>query len=161
MAKKQLAEHEDTELDAGEARVYELGFHLDPGLASEEVKAAYQEIRALIEGKGEVVAEGEPEKVALAYTISRAATSGRRDFDSAYFAWIAYEASVAAHGEVVTAASANTRIIRFIDLTTDKDTARAASDRAELAAKIPERSTEPEAVTDDVALEAALESATL
>src|SRR3989344_4760775 len=150
---------------AGEARVYELGFHLDPGLATEEAKSAYQAIRALIGGKASISAEGEPEKVALAYTISRAGPSdarARRDFDSAYFAWIAYETPVAAHGEIVAAAGADARIIRFIDLTTDKDTARAALERAELAAKVSERTDETtEAVADDVALDAALESATL
>lgn len=167
MAKKGVALEESTNTDsglpaqAGEVRVYELGFHLDPALASEEAKSAYQEIRALIESKGEIVAEGAPEKVALAYTISRAATSGRRDLDSAYFAWIAYEASVAAHGEVVSAAGADPRIIRFIDLVTDKETAHAAGERAELLAKIPERPIDAEPVSEDVALDAALESATL
>lgn len=161
MAKKGAAEQADTDIDSGEARVYELGFHLDPGLASEEVKSAYQEMRSLIEGKGEIVAEGAPEKVALAYTISRAATAGRRDFDSSYFAWIAYEAAVAAHGEIVTAAGTDMRIIRFIDLVTDKETAHAAGERAELLAKIPERPTEVGPASEDIALDAALESATL
>ena len=161
MAKKGATAQEDTELDSGEARVYELGFHLDPGLATEEVKSAYQTIRSLIADAGEIVAEREPEKIALAYTISRAATSGRRDFDSAYFAWIAYETPVDAHSQIVAAAGADTHIIRFIDLTTDKDTARAALERTELAAKVPEQPAEVElGVAEDVALDAALESAT-
>ena len=158
MAKKGETEQEDTEIDAGEARVYELGFHLDPELPSEEVKKAYQAVRTLVAGKGEIVAEGEPEKVALAYTISRQEVAGRRDFDSAYFAWVAYEASVEEHAEVTSAAGADKRIIRFIDLTTDKESARHAAEREALAAKVPERVDEPEVVTEDAALDAALES---
>ncbi len=156
-------EHEDTNIEeAGEARVYELGFHLDPELPTEEVKSAYQSIRSLIMGKGEIVAEGEPEKIPLAYTISRqghAEAATRRDFDSAFFSWIAYEALVDAHSEIVTAVGADRRIIRFIDLVTDKETVRAAKERAELAAKIPENEPEIDAATDDAALDAALLSA--
>ena len=164
MAKKDAKEREDAEIEEmGEARVYELGFHLDPELSSEMVKSAYQSVHSLISGKGEVVAEGEPEKIALAYTISRQGPSnapGRSDFDSAYFCWITYEAPVEAHEEIVRAAGAERRIIRFIDLATDKEAARDALQRAELAATTPEREPEAtDAVSGDAALDAALLSA--
>ena len=79
------------EATEGEARVYELGFHLDPELSSEEVKNAYETMRELIVGKGTLVAEGEPQTIQLAYTISRQGRSdapARRDFNSAHFCWI-------------------------------------------------------------------------
>lgn len=145
------------EIESGETRVYELGFHLDPELPAEEVRAAYQAMRGLIEGKGELVAEGEPEKMELAYTISRQDVSGRRDFDSAYFCWIAYEASVDSHAEVVSAAGAEKRIIRFIDVATDKEAARHAVERRELAVKTAGPDSEAE-LPADAALDAALES---
>lgn len=141
MAKQDTEMREDEIFDdGGEARVYELGFHLDPELPSEEVKKAYHAVRELIVGKGTLVAEGEPEKIQLAYTISRKEVSGRRDFDSAYFAWIVYEASALEHSEIIAAAAANARIIRFIDLITDKESARHAVEMREIAAKtqVPE-----------------------
>jgi len=149
----------DVELeDTGpELRVYELGFHLDPELPTEEVKKAYQEIRAFIEEMGTVVAEGEPQKIPLAYTISRQETSGRRDFDSAYFAWIAYEATAAKHAEILTSADVDKRIIRFIDLLTTKDAARHAVEMHELSLKTAGRAEEAEA-TPDAELDAALEN---
>ncbi|MDO8408253.1 MAG: 30S ribosomal protein S6 [bacterium] len=165
MAKKGAVEREDAEIEdssearVGETRVYELGFHLDPELSSEVVKSAYQDIRSLIAGKGEVVAEGEPEKIALAYTISRQGPSnapGRRDFDSAYFCWIAYEAPVEAHEEIVRAVGAQMRIIRFIDLATDKEAARDALQRAELAGLTSEGGSEVADASSDDALDAAL-----
>ncbi|MGK4455948.1 hypothetical protein, partial [Klebsiella pneumoniae] len=53
-----------------EPRVYELGFHLDPELPQEEAKKTYQSLKDLITNNGgSLVAEGEPEKIALAYTI--------------------------------------------------------------------------------------------
>lgn len=160
MAKK----NNDVEMEAGaeeigsEPRVYELGFHLDPELPTEEVKKAYKEIRTAIEGLGTIVAEGEPEKIPLAYTISRQDTSGRRDFDSAFFSWIAYETTPSNHSEILTSVGVNKRVIRFIDLLTTKDAARHAVEMHELRVKTPEREESPEASLN-TELDAALENA--
>ncbi|HVM58892.1 MAG TPA: 30S ribosomal protein S6 [Candidatus Paceibacterota bacterium] len=160
MARKNDAEmQEGADLEGSDvSRVYELGFHLDPELPSEEVKKAYQELRSMVEAQGAIVAEGEPEKVRLAYTISRQETSGRRDFDSAYFAWIAYETSAAKHEEVLSAAKGDSRIIRFIDVITSKDAARHAVEMRELSRSTPEAKNEAEEA-NDATLDAALESA--
>ena len=137
MAKKQDMDLmvEESEVVTSEPRVYELGFHLDPELPTEEVKKTYQAITDLIAGRGEIVAQVEPEKIQLAYTISRQEVSGRRDFNSAYFAWIVYEADAAAHAEIVAAANANKAVVRFIDLATTKEAARHALEVHELLAK--------------------------
>ncbi|MHB8660837.1 MAG: 30S ribosomal protein S6 [Minisyncoccota bacterium] len=142
-----------------ESRVYELGFHLDPELPVEEVKKAYQAVHSLIEKKGTLVAEGEPEKIQLAYTISRQEVAGRRDFNSAYFSWIVYEASAANHAEILTAAAADKHIIRFIDVVTTKDAARHAVEMREISAKAPKHVEETDAAaTVGAELDAALES---
>ncbi|HQT83101.1 MAG TPA: 30S ribosomal protein S6 [Candidatus Paceibacterota bacterium] len=140
-----------------EPRVYELGFHVDPELPMEEVKKAYQAVRESIAGKGTVIAEGEPEKIQLAYTISRQDVAGRRDFDSAYFSWIAYEATPAGHAEIVAAAGADTHLIRFIDVLTTKDAARHAVEMHELRMKAPEHTESPEEAAG-AELDAALEN---
>ncbi len=142
MAKEKDAEmrvDEALEGEGSELRVYELGFHLDPELPTEEAKKTYQTIRELIASKGVIVAEGEPEKIQLAYTISLQETGGRRDFDSAYFSWVAYEATAASHAGVLAATNAEKRVIRFIDLLTTKDAARHAVEMRELSMKVPER----------------------
>ena len=159
MAKQDIEMREEDSLeDVGdEARVYELGFHLDPELPTEEVKKAYQAVRELVAGKGTLVAEGEPTKIKLAYTISRQETAGRRDFDSAYFSWIVYEASAQGHADVIAAASADKRIIRFIDLLTSKDAARHSVEMRELSMKTPEHAEDPEEAAG-AALDAALEN---
>lgn len=147
----------------GAARVYELGFHLDPELPTEEVKKAYQAILELITSKSTIVALGEPEKIQLSYTISRQGASdapGRRDFDSAYFSWIVYETSAGSHADILTAASADKRIIRFIDLLTTKDAARHSVEMRELSLKTPERTKEQETVSG-TELDAAIEHATI
>ncbi len=144
--------------DAGsESRVYELGFHLDPELPTEEAKKAYQAMRATIAGKGAVVAEGEPEKIQLAYTISLQETSGRRDFDSAYFSWIAYETTATEHAGIIAAAGADKHIIRFIDLLTTKDAARHSVEVREISLKASERAEDAEEIAG-AELDAALEN---
>ena len=138
-------------------RVYELGFHLDPELPTEEVKKSYQAVRATISEKGTVVAEGEPEKIQLAYTISRQEVAGRRDFDSAHFSWIAYEATPSAHAEILAVTDANKHIIRFIDLLTTKEAAHHAVEMHEIALTMPKTNTDAE-VSAGAELDAALEN---
>jgi ribosomal protein S6 len=166
-----MAKHKDIEgaADAemendAESRVYELGMHLDPELPVEEVKKVCSALHKLLAEQGAVVvAEVEPEKIALAYTISRQEVAGRRDFDSAYFAWIVYEATIAAHESIVAAVRANSHIVRCIDLTTTKDAARHALEAHELSKKtVPvAESAIPADETMTAELDVALESATL
>lgn len=138
MAKKDneaVLETAEMDADHAEKRVYELGFHIDADLPAEEAKKTYQGIRAAIAGKGAVIAEGEPQKIPLAYTISRSEPSGRRDFDSSYFAWIAYEADGTGHQSITETAKEESRIFRFIDLRTTKEEAQHAAEMHELMAK--------------------------
>jgi len=121
--------------DLSETRVYELGFHLDGELPQEEVKKTYQGIHDRISAVGTVVAEGEPTKVPLAYTISRQETTGRRDFDTAFFCWIAYETDGAGHDDVLALAKGEASIIRFLDIRTTREAATHAAEMHELFAK--------------------------
>ena len=130
----------ELEIEEGnnETRTYELGFHIDPELPQEEVKKTYQAIREKIAAAGEIIAEGEPEKIPLAYTISRQETTGRRDFTSAYFAWIAYEATGEGHETIGSMARSESRIVRFIDLRTSVEAAKHSAEMRELKLKSPE-----------------------
>lgn len=153
----------EMELDGeAETRVYELGFHLDPELPVEGIKKAYAAVRDIISSKGVLVAEGEPVTIQLAYTISRQETSGRRDFNSAYFSWIAYEATPEAHAEIVAYAGADKAIIRFIDLVTTKEAARHAVEIREFTIKAAEPTAPEEVeVAAETELDTALQNATL
>ena len=165
MARKEKEAPEGDEmLDAthAEMRVYELGFHIDPELPSEEVKKVYEGIRSLIAKKGTVIAEGAPQKIQLAYTISRSDVSGRRNFDTAFFAWVAYEANGAGHEAVIGGAGEELRIIRFIDLRTTKEAARHFAEMQEIALKTAEQtSSEEEGGVSDAELSAAIEEVTV
>jgi ribosomal protein S6 len=151
---------ETLEIESSESRVYELGFHLDPELPIEEVKKAYQTIKGVIAEKGTLVAESEPVKIQLAYTISRQEVAGRRDFDSAYFSWVVYETPAENHAEILQIVNKDKRIVRFIDLSTTKDAARHSVELRELSMKTPMQAEDSEAVLG-TELDAALESVTI
>ena len=147
-----MAKGQNEDVNAEEAvndsspRVYELGFHIDPELPTEEVKKIFGEIRDIIAEKGGIIAEEEPVSIPLAYTISRQQTSGRRDFNSAFFSWVVYETDAANHTDILKVVGADARIIRFIDLITTKEAARHASELREMALKVPEKPVDAEAV---------------
>lgn len=145
MAKKKEDTLDELALEATpEPRVYELGFHLDPELPQEEVKKVYQGVRDLIAGVGTIIAEGEPVKIPLAYTISRMDTTGRRDFNSASFCWIAYEADGPSHQKISEAARDNTLIIRFLDIRSSVEEAKHSADMQEMFAQMATAANEEE-----------------
>lgn len=147
MAKKDV-ERDEQDANHAEPRVYELSFHIDPELGTEEAKKAYQGLRAKAEAAGSLVAEGEPQKIQLAYTVSRKETGGRRDFDSSYFAWVAYEANGEGHDAVVEAAKAEGRVFRYLDIRTEKEAARHAAEMHEIMAKESLKEEQEEEVAD-------------
>jgi ribosomal protein S6 len=159
MAKKSeaAASVEEMDIDHAEPRVYELGFHIDPELSNEEVKKTYQSIREIASKTGEIVAEGEPQKIQLAYTVSRSETGGRRDFDTSFFSWFAYETNGAGHGAVAQAVATTARVFRFLDIRTTKEAAQNSallSEMMQKAAKDLEQEGEDE--VSDAEIEQAL-----
>lgn len=145
----------ENEADHAEARVYELGFHIDAELAQEDMKKTYQSFKDLVSSNGgTVIAEGEPEKIQLAYTISRMSTAGRRDFNTSYFGWIVYEINGAGHAAVTAAVTSDLRVFRFLDLRTTKESAKHSAEMHEFYRKAPEALVEEDSADAD--LDAAL-----
>jgi ribosomal protein S6 len=69
--------------------VYEVGFHLLPSIPEGEVAAQVEKIRSLL-GSAEIISQGAPERMTLAYTIERAAGGKREKFSQSYFGWIKF-----------------------------------------------------------------------
>lgn len=161
MAKKDKAvdaAEETLSSEHSELRAYELGFHLDPELTEGDAKKAYQALRELA-AKGGIIAEGEPRKIPLAYTVSRTEQSVRRDFDASWFGWFAYEADGAGHEAVVEAASADKRVFRFLDVRTTKEAAEHAQEMHDLMLKAAASREEGGEEVSDAELDAAIKEA--
>ena len=155
------AREEENSENSAEPRVYELGFHIDPELSQKEVKRIFQEMKTIAENAGALIATSEPEKIQLAYTISHMEHTGRHDFSAAFFVWIAYEATSAAHEKVIAAAHAEKNIFRFIDISTTKEAALHAAEQYEMRARVSEKSTTKDDAVSEEQLNAALEEATV
>lgn len=165
MARKQDKELENEQVEvveenSAEPRIYELSFHIDPELSHEDVKQVYQSIKDTTSGVGTVIAVGEPEKMQLAYTISRMEHEGRHDFSSSFFAWIGCEVDTAGHAAILAALNDESRIFRFIDVLTTKDAIEHAAEQRDLRTRTQQGKAVKTEESSEKALDNALENAT-
>lgn len=136
MAEMSQADTASTQATADSRPVYEVGFHLVPSIPEEGVAAAVEKIRALL-GGAEIISQGAPVKMTLAYTIERATQGAREKFTQSYFGWMKFvveeRSAVVALQEALRAMP---EVIRYIVIETVREeaTARRAlfgSDRLE------------------------------
>ncbi len=153
--------------------VYEIGFHIVPTMGDEGVSAVVESIRKAIDGsskKGqggaEIISEGFPKKITLAYQVERATQGKREKYTESYFGHIKF----AMNREGITAFAASVRamqpILRFlINETVREDIAQAprravfSSDRLEgktleKPVAAPEKATEVSDAELDKSIEA-------
>ncbi len=73
-------------------KVYELGYHLIPTLAEEEVPQYVNKIKDALDSYGAVVISEEmPKKIDLAYTMFPTVNNKKQKFAKGYFGWIKFE----------------------------------------------------------------------
>ena len=71
--------------------IYEIGFHVVANSDEAAIAAVAGAIRAQVEkGDAEIISEGAPSRVRLAYTIVRATSGHHEKFDEAYFGFIKF-----------------------------------------------------------------------
>ena len=119
--------------------IYEIGFHVVPNLDEAGAAKAAEIIRAAVEkGDAEIISEGAPTRVRLAYTIERATAGHREKFDEAYFGFIKFATEREHVSGLETTLRANRDIMRYLlvetireDLVNAPRRATFASDRLE------------------------------
>lgn len=73
-------------------KVYELGYHLIPTLAEEEVPQYVNKIKDALDSYGAVIISEEmPKRMELAYTMNPSVKNKKQKFAKAYFGWIKFE----------------------------------------------------------------------
>lgn len=74
-------------------QLYEVGYHLVPTVAEDELDAKVGAIRdAINKAHGSIVSEGMPKRITLAYVIVRRVGGKRLKYDTSHFGWIRFEA---------------------------------------------------------------------
>lgn len=149
MAEMSQAEEASTQATADARPVYEVGFHLVPSITEEGVSAAVEKIRALL-GSAEIISEGFPQKMTLAYTIEVVANAGKREkYTQAYFGWIKFAVEERSAVPAIEAGlRAMREVVRSIIIETTREDMKQrqqavfASDRLE--GKVLEKPTEVE-----------------
>ena len=110
------------ENDSKETTVYEVGFHLVPGLDEEGVAKEIAALKDVLQKSGAtVLREGTPEMRSLAYTMEKMIDNAYQRFDSAYFDWIVFETEPANVLDVKQWLDENISVLRFIIVKTTRE----------------------------------------
>ncbi len=129
------------------AKLYELGFHINPTLAEEKANAVFSQIKDVVtNNKGEVVKEGALKNIKFAYTIIKKIEGVNERFTNGYFGWVKFNAESDVIAKIKKAVDNDASIIRYIIVKTVDDFEHSTE---KLAAEMAE--TESEEAADDVA----------
>lgn len=117
------------ENDAPEAaisRIYEVGYHIVPTVAEEDLEKVVGGIRDLIEkAGGSFIAEGAPTLTRLSYEIDIKEGERRTSHDRGYFGWLKFESLIPTAQALNEALKTNTNILRHIIFQTVREETRA------------------------------------
>lgn len=122
-----------------ETKLYELSFHIVSSLSESEAESKFV---ALKEGiGGEIVKEGFPKLISLAYTITKKIKGANTRFDKAYFGWIKFMSTAEGVNELHHKMELDENILRFLLIKTVDDDEHSTS-------KIPLESEEEEVIEE-------------
>ncbi len=121
---------EDDVLDEAESQIYEIGFHLVPLLAQEQVGGEASKMKALVEKfKGAIISDEMPKLRPLAYDISKMIGGKKHTFDKAYFGSIKFELPSDKIASVEEALKSDENILRFLLIKTVRESTLAPLQR--------------------------------
>lgn len=147
--------------------VYEVGFHIVPAVGDDGVQVVVDTIRTVI-GKAEIIVEGAPSKIALAYTIERATQGKREKFTESYFGWIKFATERENIPVLEEALRNNKEVLRSIVVSTVREDISAQPRRAVFTSdrlegetiKAPARAKEEGGEVSEADLEKSIEALT-
>jgi ribosomal protein S6 len=132
------------------AKLYELGFHINPTLAEEKANAVFSQIKDVVtNNKGEVVKEGALKNIKFAYTIIKKIDGVNERFTNAYFGWVKFNAESDVIAKIKKAVDNDASIIRYIFVKTVDDFEHSTEKLAAEMAESEEVSSEEIADTED------------
>ena len=105
-----------------EPRVYELGYHLVPTIAEEQIPHVSGAVRGMIEAiSGNIIAEEAPVFIDLAYQIVKTVEHKHYRFDDAYFGFIKFEAGPEGIASLEEALKKDDNVLRYLVVKTLKE----------------------------------------
>jgi ribosomal protein S6 len=110
-------ENKDTSIEAvGKDRgIYEVGFHIVPIVAEDDLGVRVTAIRDVIEAAGgSMIADEYPRHMELSYPMVKVAANKRALHHSAYFGWMKFEVEPAGAKEIEKKLKEDNFILRFL-----------------------------------------------
>lgn len=140
--KKSLLESSD-EL---EPRVYEIGYTLIPTIREEDLDKEREALSAYITKlKGEILLEGKPELINLAYEMVKASENKKQVYSQGYFGWVKFSINPELIKKLEGDIEKNQNVLRYLLVKTrETDTARSENPLGSILVK-----KEMEEVKDD------------
>ena len=103
-------------------RVYELGYHLVPSIAPENVATEIAVFKDMITKMGgSIIAEEVAKEFSLAYEIRKTIANKKERFSTSYFGWVKFELDSESVLELKKSLDLNTKVIRFLIIKTVKE----------------------------------------
>ena len=103
-------------------KVYELGYHLIPSLAEEEVPQYVNKIKDVLDSYGAIVISEEmPKRIELAYTMHPSVKNKKQKYDKSYFGWIKFETDTASVEEFKKFIDAMDEVFRSLIIITVRE----------------------------------------
>ena len=109
--------------------VYEIGFHIVPTVGEEGVSAVVESVRKAL-GDAEIISEGFPKKITLAYQVERATQGKREKYTESYFGHIKFAMQRDGITAFTTAMRTMDPILRFLIIETVREDIATAPRRA-------------------------------
>ena len=119
---KKEGEKNKTEKGEGGIHAYEIGYHIAPSVSIENLPNEEESIKSFITKEGVVIISEEfPKLRELAYSISKVMGGAKRNFDTAYFGWIKFDAGEAPVAKIKKFLDENENILRFLLINTVRE----------------------------------------
>lgn len=105
-----------------EPRIYEVGYHILPIVGESDLDAEVNHIRgAITKAGGELIKEGTPRLMDLAYPMSKVIDNKRNEFTKGYFGWVKFELTPNKVADIKKHLDNQRTILRFILITTVRE----------------------------------------
>lgn len=117
-----MEKKDENKKEEGFAKIYEIGYHIIPAVAIENLSVEVDNIKNFLVKEGvEIISEDFPKLRDLAYAMLRTVDGMKRRFDTAYFGWIKFDTGETPIAKIKKFLDENENILRYLLINTIKE----------------------------------------
>jgi len=122
MAKKTIEENAEEQQNGIRLCIYEVGYHLLPTIAEENLGEEVTSLKDLLSDNGAVFISDEyPKLIELAYEMVRSIANKKQKFTSAYFGWVKFECNTIQAKTIKEILDKNEKLVRYLMIKTVRE----------------------------------------